>query len=240
MIKKTLLITIAVILYSQTTQAQFGQAPYNRLIDLASRLSRDAGDFSAAAYRNYSTSFRTNRSDVEGIMLAEQFAAASQVFYKMVNDRRRGQDLRDAFSFLQELARLIERTNLPRNSWYNVQRTLSDIQREVDSGGGDGGYPDTGRGRMTWKGRVDDDIRITVRGSQADVETIGGTPYYDAQPSFSSALPSRRLTVNLNVKRGRGTVFIEQQPSRDNNFAVVIRIKDPRGGASDYEFELNW
>ena len=173
-------------------------------------------------------------------MLAEQFAGASQIFYKMVVDRRRSQDLRDGYLFLQDLARSIERTNLSRNSWYNIQRTLSDIQREVDSGGGDGGYPDTGRGRMTWKGRVDDDIRITVRGGQADVETIGGTPYYDAQPNFSSALPPRRVTVNLNVKRGRGTIYIEQQPSRDNNFAVVVRIKDPRGGASDYEFELNW
>jgi hypothetical protein len=244
MIKKSLLITVAVILCSQTSQAQFNQGPYNRLIDLASRLTREAGDFSAAAYRNYSTSFRSQRTDVEGIMLAEQFSGASQVFYKMVNDRRRGQDLRDAYSFLQDLARSIERTNLPKNSWSNVQRTMSDLQREVDSGGSDGGggYPDQGGrgGRMTWRGRVDDDIRITIRGGQADVETIGGTPYYDAQPNFSSSLPPRRVIVTLNVKKSRGTVFIEQQPSRENNFAVVVRIKDPRGGASDYEFEIAW
>jgi hypothetical protein len=176
-------------------------------------------------------------------MLAEQFNGATQVFYKMVNDRRRGQDLRDAYSFVQDLARGIERTNLPKNSWYNVQRIMSDLQREVESGGGDGGYPDQGQGRggrMTWRGRVDDDIRITIRGGQADVETIGGTPYYDAQPTFSSSLPPRRVTVSLNVKRGRGSVVIEQQPSRDNNFAVVVRIKDSRGGASEYEFELTW
>jgi hypothetical protein len=46
--------------------------------------------------------------------------------------------------------------------------------------------------------------------------------------------------VKLNVKRARGQVFIEEQPSRENNFAAVIRIKDSRGGASDYEFELSW
>ena len=251
MIKKSLLITVAVILCSQASHAQFGQGQgqgqqgqgYNRLIDLASRLSREASDFSAASYRNYSTSFRSQRADVEAIMLAEQFSGATQVFYKMVNDRRRGQDLRDAYSFVQDLARLIERTNLPKNSWYNVQRVLSDLQREVGSGGGnDGGYPpDQGRGgRMTWKGRVDDDIRITIRGGQADVETVGGTPYYDAQPNFSSSLPNRRVNVTLNVKKSRGTVFIEQQPSRDNNFSVVVRVKDPRGGASEYEFELVW
>jgi hypothetical protein len=247
MIKKSLLITVAVILCSQTSQAQFGQGQgqgYNRLIDLAGRLSREASDFSAASYRNYSTSFRSQRADVEAIMLAEQFSGATQVFYKMVNDRRRGQDLRDAYSFVQDLARLIDRTNLPKNSWYNVQRVMSDLQREVESGGGSdggGGYPEQGRGgRMTWKGRVDDDIRITIRGGQADVETIGGTPYYDAQPNFSASLPTRRVNVTLNVKKSRGTVFIEQQPSRDNNFSVVVRIKDPRGGASEYEFELVW
>ena len=241
MIKKTILLTVAVVLCTQTAQAQFGQSPYNRLIDLASRLSREAGDFSAAAYRNYASSFRSNRTDVEAIMLAEQFSGASQVFYKMVNDRRRTQDLRDAYSLLQDLGRLVERSNLNRGSWYNIQRLLSDLQREIDAGGSNGGNPDQGRGgRMTWRGKVDDDIRITIRGGQASVETIGGTPYYDAQPNFSSSLPNRRITVNLNVKRGRGTVYIEQQPSRDNDFAVVVRIKDTRGGASDYEFELTW
>ena len=93
---------------------------------------------------------------------------------------------------------------------------------------------------MTWKGRVDDDVRIVIRGGRADVETVGGTPYSDSQPDFGASLPSRRVTVRLNVKRARGQVFIEEQPSRENNFAAVIRIKDPRGGASDYEFELTW
>jgi hypothetical protein len=48
------------------------------------------------------------------------------------------------------------------------------------------------------------------------------------------------VNVRLVVKRGRGEVFIEQQPSRDNDFSVVVRIRDTRGGASDYEFELVW
>lgn len=104
-----------------------------------------------------------------------------------------------------------------------------------------GNYPDPSRGgRMSWKGRVDDDVRITIRGGRADVETIGGTAYYDGQPNFFNSLPPRRINVTLNMKKGRGQVYIEQQPSRDNDFAVVVRIKDPKGGASDYEFELSW
>jgi hypothetical protein len=237
---KRFLIAAALLLCAQTTFAQFGQS--NRLTDLAGRLSRDAEDFADANYRAYSNSSRGSRSDVEAVMLSQQFAGAARIFYRMTVDRRRNQDLRDAYGFLQDLARAIERTNLQRNTWDNVQRVLSDIGNEMNAPGGEGGhYPDPGRGgRMTWKGRVDDDIRITIRGGRADVETIGGTAYYDAQPNFFNSLPNRRVNVTLNMKKGRGQVFIEQQPSRDNDFAVVVRIKDPKGGASDYEFELSW
>jgi hypothetical protein len=167
---------------------------------------------------------------------------ASQVFYKMANDRRRNQELRDAFGFVQELARSIDRTNVQRNNWNNIQRLLSDIGREIDSGGSnDGGYPDQGRGgRITWKGRVDDNVRIVFRGGTADLETVGGTPYSDAQPNFINSLPARRVVVTLTVKRGRGNVYIEQQPSRENDFACIIRIRDTKGGADNYEFELSW
>lgn len=242
MIPRSLLTVAAVILFfAHPAFAQFGQS--NRLTNVAERLSRDAESFADTTYNGYTSSFRNSRTEIEAVMLAQQFSAASRIFYRMVVDRRRNQDLRDGFSLLQELARSVERNNLQRNAWYNVQRDMTDLGRELDLDTSNGGNqpPDTGRGgRMTWRGRVDDDVRITIRGGTADVETIGGSPYYDAQPNFTNSLPPRRVTVKLNVKRGRGQVFIEQQPSRDNNFATVIRIKDSRGGASDYEFELTW
>ena len=164
----------------------------------------------------------------------------------MANDRRRNSDLRDAFGILQELARSVERNNLQRSTWYNIQRTMQDLSREIENGGAPsegGGYPDQGQGRsgrITWKGRVDDNVRIVFRGGRADLETVGGTPYYDSQPNFLNPLPNRRVTVTLNVKRGRGQVFIEEQPSRENEYAVVIRIRDTKSGADSYEFELSW
>jgi hypothetical protein len=243
---KRVSIALAVLLFvAQPAPSQFGQS--NRLTDLADRLSRDADAFADTTYNNYTNSFRSSRSDIEAVMVAQQFAASSRIFYRMVVDRRRNQDLRDAYSILLEQARSVERNNQQRTSWSNVQRAMTDVSRELnldssDGGGGGGGNQgDGGRGgRMTWKGRVDDDVRIVVRGGRADVETVGGTPYYNAQPNFSASLPPRRVTVRLNVKRSRGEVYIEEQPSRENNFAAVIRIKDPRGGASDYEFELSW
>ena len=242
-------IALATLLvFAHGAQAQFGQGQGNRLSDLADRLSRDAETFADTIYNNYSNSnsFRSNRSDVELVMASYQFAGASRIFYRMVVDRRRNQDLRDAFSIMQELARSVERNNnQQRTGWFNIQRTMNDLSRElnVDSSGGGGGNqgPDSGRGgRMTWRGRVDDDVRILIRGGTAEVETLGGTPYYDSQPNFSGSLPPRRVTVRLNVRKSRGEVFIEQQPSRENNFTAVIRIRDSRGGASEYEFELTW
>src|SRR5215470_7501804 len=101
MLIRRLLIAVAVLLFAQTAFGQFGQSQSNRLVDLASRLSREANDFAASSYRNYSNSFRSNRNDVEAIMLSQQFSGATQVFYQMVNDRRRPQDLKDAYSYLQ-------------------------------------------------------------------------------------------------------------------------------------------
>ena len=240
---KITVVCAAILLIAQTAAAQFIQA--GRLGEMTNRLATDAVDFAESVYRNQS-SFRGNRNDVEAAMVTNQFAASAQLFNRMVNDRRRNQDLRDAFQVLQDLSRSVERYNtFQRTSWYNIQRSMTDIGRELNLGNpnDDYQYPDTGNsrsGRMTWKGRVDDDVRIVVRGGTANVETIGGTPYSNATQSFTASLPPRRVNVTLQVKKSRGEVFIEQQPSRENNFAAVVRIRDTKGGASDYEFELSW
>ena len=96
------------------------------------RLARDADAFADATYNNYTNSFRSSRNDVEAVMLSQQFAASARTFHRMVIDRRRNQDLRDAFGVLQELARSVERNNQQRTAWFNVQRTMNDLSRELD------------------------------------------------------------------------------------------------------------
>lgn len=239
---KRFLLLITVLLFANTA---FGQFSSNRLDDLATRLSREAADFAEVNYRSYSNSFRTSRGDTEAVMLAQQFGSVAQLFSRMVSDRRRNSELRDAFQLVQDLARQVERNNLQRERWYNIQRLISDTARELGNDSGGPGYPGgpggpAGSGRMTWKGRVDEDVRIVIRGGTAETQTIGGTSLPDGIANFSASLPPRRVNVTLASKKGRGQVYIEQQPSRENDFAVVIRIVDPKGGASDYEFELSW
>ena len=239
---KRFLLVITVLLFANTA---FGQFSSNRLDDLANRLSREAADFAEVNYRSYSNSFRTSRGDTEAVMLAQQLASVAQLFNRMVSDRRRNSELRDAFQLVQDLARQVERNNLQRDRWYNIQRLISDTARELGNDSGGPGYPGgpggpAGSGRMTWKGRVDDDVRIVIRGGTAETQTIGGNALPEGIANFSASLPQRRVSVTLASKKGRGQVYIEQQPSRENDFAVVIRIVDPKGGASDYEFELSW
>jgi hypothetical protein len=243
MVTKSLLVVAAILLFASPAFPQFGQS--NRLNDLTARLSREAQDLADATYNNSANSPRNNRNEVDAVMLTHQFAASARIFDRMVVDRRRNAELRNAFDLLSTLARSVERNNLQRNSWFNIQRLISDISRELGTdgpgGGGGGQFPDTGRsGSMTWRGRVDDDVRIRIRGGSADIETIGGTEYNDGQVNFTNSLPSRRATVRLTGQRGRGQIFIEQQPSRENDFTAIVRIKDPRGGASEYAFELQW
>lgn len=243
MITRSLLVVVAIVLVASPAFSQFGQSNNSRLTDLASRLSREAEQFADETYNNYANGSRTSRRETEAVMVAHQFAGASRIFYRMVVDRRQLSDLRDAYEIMRALGATVDRSNFQRGTWSNVARLISEISRELNYGSPGGGdqNPDTDRsGRMTWRGRVDDDVRIRIRGGTADVETIGGTPYYDSQPNFFNSLPRRRVTVRLAQRRGRGEIFIEQQPSRENDFTAIVRIRDTRGGASEYEFELAW
>lgn len=240
MIKRSL-VAIAILAFVSTVNAQ------NQLRDLASRLATETSSVADATYNDYSRGVRIAGNDLNAVMAAYQLSAGAQVFNRLTNDRRRGQELQNAFRLVQDLARDAQRTNLQRNRWSDIERLLSDISRELSYGGDSGNpgpfpFPGESRsGRMNWRGRVDDDIRIVVRGGTAQVETIGGTPYYDAVTNFTNALPSRgRVTVTVVKRRGRGEIFIEQQPSRENDWAAIVRIRDPRGGAADYEFDLTW
>ena len=242
MIAKTFLVLIVTLFMVDGAFAQFGRS---RLSDYSAQLATESASVADTAYNNYRRGFRPARNDVEAVMMAKQFSAAAELFNRMVNDRRGNEELRDAFQLLQSTYSAADRNNLQRARWNNVQRLMSEIDQELGRGTGTPGFPwpDQGgsrSGQMTWRGTVDDDVRIIIRGGTAEVETIGGSPYYDAVTNFTSSLPARRANVSVTKRRGRGEVFVEQQPSRENNYTAIIRVRDTRGGASQYEFDVNW
>jgi len=93
---------------------------------------------------------------------------------------------------------------------------------------------------MRWRGRVDNEVYVVVQRSNASIRTVAGSPVKNAGANFSSPLPRRAVSVEVKKLKGRGSVEVIQQPSRDNDYTAIIQIKDEKGEAADYEFELSW
>lgn len=219
-------------------------AQSSRLVSLAQLLDEQGLDLAERIYGDYRARTASNRSDIEALYLAEQFSASARTFRRMVSDRRRESELRDGATILSTLLNRADSDFSRRNRWFDVRRTVEDIQRALDGRGSGGGFPgdESGStsGRLHWRGTVDDNVQLVIRDGYVDVRTIGGTEYNDANYNFTSPLPRRRVTVRVNKLNGRGTVRVLQQPSRDNDYTAVIEIKDPSGGARMYEMEVLW
>jgi hypothetical protein len=219
-----------------------------RLNSLSEQLATQAQDLAEQSYTDYRNNSSSSRSDVEALYLAQQFSASASVFRRMVRDSRRESELRDAVSILSDLSRRAGGGFARRNQWTSVQRTLEDILRELNvgripGGGGGGGRDDDGgrtTGRVRWRGNVDAEVNLVIRDNNIEVRTLGGSEYGAGTYNFTSPLPRRRVNVNATRIRGRGTVAVIQQPSRDNNFTAVVQILDPSGGAREYEIDVSW
>jgi hypothetical protein len=239
----------ALCLLALTSSAPAAHGQSYRLNSLSEQLATQANDMAERSYSDYSNNSYSSRADVEALYLAQQFSASATVFRRMVRDSRRESELRDAASLLADLARRAGSNYSRRSQWNDVQRTLEDILRELNAGGsvgggGGGGRGDDGGGRTTgrvrWRGTVDDDVHLVIRDERVEVRTIGGSEYNNATYNFTSPLPRRRVTVNATRLKGRGDVRVLQQPSRDNDFTAVVQIRDPSGGAREYEIEVTW
>ena len=95
-------------------------------------------------------------------------------------------------------------------------------------------------GELRWSGRVDGEVRIICRETYCKAVVLAGAPVADEVFQFNQPLPNRRVSVSLAGSRGRGGVWVAQQPSGRNNWAAVVRIRDEQAGSSAYEFRLTW
>jgi len=91
----------------------------------------------------------------------------------------------------------------------------------------------------TFNGRVDKEVRITMRGGDVSSNTLSGqdlrTRYRMAAP-----LPQQDGTVRVAVTNGRGDVSVIQQPTAANGYTAVIRIFDRSSGADVYRLSTYW
>ncbi len=94
--------------------------------------------------------------------------------------------------------------------------------------------------RLRWSGVVDDVVELRIQGRRVDVVDRSGSPTRDAQTQVRDGLPRESVRVQLVRADGRGTVRVVQQPTVWNLFTAVVRIEDPRSGASRYDLDVGW
>ena len=86
---------------------------------------------------------------------------------------------------------------------------------------------------FTWSGRVDREIRLTIRGSQMSNGTENNMQTR-GRFQMGSALPAQEGTLRVVTETGRGDVQVIQQPNAGNDYTAVVRLVDNEGGADNY------
>lgn len=237
--KKSILFSVFTILFvAVTTQAQFGR---NNLRDKSERLVASSSDLSSRLSDELRRGLSNSRNEIEAAFLASQIEASARLFEQMVRDNRRDSELREAFSIISDLIRRAPTYGSQSFYWSDVKRKFDDVQRDV-SGNNNGNNSDNRPvvGRVRWRGTVDDEIQLIIRGNSVEVKTISGTAYRNGSYNFTSSLPNRNVEVEVDKKKGRGKAEVIQQPSRANDFTTVVRITDKDGGAKDYDVDIYW
>ena len=98
----------------------------------------------------------------------------------------------------------------------------------------------SGGGRLTWKGRVDDEVIVSCHQSACDTNVIGGHAVLREDYRFTKPLPASDVEVTLEKTDGRGEVRLLEPPLEKNGYTARVLIRDPETGASDYSFTLAW
>ncbi|MFN0109835.1 MAG: RICIN domain-containing protein [Blastocatellia bacterium] len=95
-------------------------------------------------------------------------------------------------------------------------------------------------GKMTWRGRVDTEVLLEVRGNSVTEKHVAGKSFNNGQFTFSAPMPARELNLKVEKKKVRGSVELTERPTAANGYTAVLRIRDTQRDAADYEFELIW
>jgi hypothetical protein len=100
--------------------------------------------------------------------------------------------------------------------------------------------PREGTELFEWRGRVDREVQIYMRGNRVWTQNIGRTEPNNERSRSLGTLPRQQGEVVVRSENGRGSVDVIQQPDASNNFTTVVRIQDPRSGSDTYHLEAYW
>jgi hypothetical protein len=92
-----------------------------------------------------------------------------------------------------------------------------------------------------WRGNVDQEVRVQMQGGRTAVVGLGPREAigYDNARALSS-VPSTNGYVSVQMMEGRGNADVVQQPSAQNGYTTVVRIRDSQSGAGQYDIAAYW
>lgn len=98
-----------------------------------------------------------------------------------------------------------------------------------------------GKGQCDIRLEVDNEVEVAVRRDMVVIRTISGNEPRDVGSECNAPLPDRDLRgFNFQVVDSRNEIRLLEDPSRRNDFAAIIRIRDGAGGYGRYHFRLSW
>lgn len=97
-----------------------------------------------------------------------------------------------------------------------------------------------GQQLFEWNGRVDREVQIVVQGNRVSTNAIGPTEPGRARARSMSFMPRQDGQLTVRVMNGRGNVDVIQQPTAQNGFTAIVRVRDPQAGSSNYRVVGYW
>lgn len=237
-----LVVSVLAIAAQNPTATSRSGSSSTRLENLAERLEQQTVELVNLTEQNLNPTGANNRREIEAVYLARQLDASVTFFRQMMRDEFSRTDLRDASALLATLVRSVPNSGPSSNLWNNAVNLVKDIEKEL--GGGStvdnsiSNVPSSGR--AFWRGRVDNRVQLIIRERQIETKTIAGKANPAGVYSFTSTIPNRDVTIEVEKKDGRGQVNILQQPNRQNNYTTVLEIYDDGGGDDEYRLEIIW
>ena len=101
--------------------------------------------------------------------------------------------------------------------------------------------PHSRDGRFDLRTHVDGEAVFFIQNGQVRYRSLSGRPPRDAGSEYRREVPHGRLHgLRLDQRDGRGGMWIEEAPSPRNNWTLVVRVSDPKGGEDRYHGRITW
>jgi hypothetical protein len=98
-----------------------------------------------------------------------------------------------------------------------------------------------GREIFEWRGVVDREVTISMRGRDTWTQTPRGRNEESrGRAQVVSVLPREEGQVSARLEDGRGDVDVIQQPSYRNDYTTIVRVRDRSGGRDRYRVSAYW